>query len=474
MAILLGFGAVTVGGQELAGPMVSTSPYAVSDDAGLGEGEGADLSVNVSTETPKPDWLIRAERTFAEGAAAEAAGDARTARRRYARALKIFADGADDATLLDLRPEIAELLSLAPDVPFARPCEEEPKTEVRPVTVQEFKAAGAPAGVGTSTKTYALPIHPDDPLVKRYVTLYSGALRDRTQAAIDRMAQHQKMILTALSDEGLPSELLYLPVIESEYQPFAVSRAGAVGMWQFMPTTAKYAGLKVNYWIDERRDPVKSTHAALKTLKSLYDWFDDWHLALAAYNRGMYGIQRDLEFTRSTDFNLLSKRQGLPTETEHYVPKLMAVVVIAQNYKAYGFRPPDPTRRPRPDEVVLERPLDLKVAAGAAQTTEDVIRELNPSVRLWCTPQNEAQFLFRIPAGSKERFLAELAKVKDWTPSPGFVKYKVQKGDILGRIAQRYRTTAAAIQRDNKISDPRRVRPGQVLVIRPGRGFKGD
>jgi membrane-bound lytic murein transglycosylase D len=332
---------------------------------------------------------------------------------------------------------------------------------------------GAPDGTG-GAHSYQFTLPPDDPLVQKYVALYKGPLKDRTQAALDRMALHQEMILKALRAEGLPEELLYLPIVESEYQPFAVSRAGAVGMWQFMPTTARYAGLKVNYWIDERRDPVKSTKAALKVLKSLFEWFDDWSLALAAYNRGMYGIQRDLEFTRSADFNALSKRQGIPKETEHYVPKMMAISLIAQDFKAHGLRAPDPRRRPAPDDVVLEKPLDLKVAAAAAKTTEDVIRELNPSVRLWCTPQNESQFVFRVPAGTKERFLEALAQIKDWTPSPGVVKYKVQRGDVLGRIAQKYRTTASAIQRDNKITNPNRVRPGQVLVIRPGRGFKGD
>ncbi len=127
-----------------------------------------------------------------------------------------------------------------------------------------------------------------------------------------------------------------------------------------------------------------------------------------------------------------------------------------------------------PDTVVLNRPLDLKVAAACAGVSESVIRELNPSVRLWVTPSNEASFAFKVPAGSKDRFLAALAQVKDWNPSPGHVRYTVQKGDILGRIAARFRTTPAAIQRENKLASAHRLRPGQVLVIRPGRGFKGE
>lgn len=468
LLLLMVFGAAAAlrAEENLAGPMVSTSPFSDAEGTPL-EAPGDDVSL-VPAPPARPEWAMKADALLAESAAAKASGDSRAARRATGRAFKLFVDKADDALLDTARERLAPLWG-APSTPATagEDADALPTTTIVPTLLGGTDAAGAP-------HSYQFTLPPDDPLVQKYVALYTGPLKERTQAALDRMALHQEMILKTLRAEGLPDELLFLPIVESEYQPFAVSRAGAVGMWQFMPTTARYAGLKVNYWIDERRDPVKSTKAALKVLKSLFEWFDDWSLALAAYNRGMYGIQRDLEFTRSADFNALSKRQGIPKETEHYVPKMMAISLIAQDFKAHGLRTPDPRRRPVPDDVILEKPLDLKVAAAAAKTTEDVIRELNPSVRLWCTPQNESQFVFRVPAGTKDRFLAALSEVKDWTPSPGMVKYKVQKGDVLGRVAQRYRTTAAAIQRDNKLTNPNRVRPGQVLVIRPGRGFKGD
>lgn len=432
------------------------------------------LSTETETLTEKPSWLERAENLFQEGLAAEASGDIRTARRRYSRTLKTLADQADDATVLDMRSEIATFLNMADVGPLPRPGDCPPATEVKPVTQEELNAAPPVEPVVSSTKSYAIHLDPEDPLVKKFIGLYTGPLRGRFQDALRRMGRHRGMILSEIEKAGLPRELLYLPIVESEYQTFAVSRAGAVGMWQFMTSTAKYAGLKINYWVDERRDPAKATHAALQTLKSLHDWFDDWHLALAAYNRGMYGIQRDLEFTRSTDFALLSKRQGLPMETEQYVPKLMAAVLIGENAKAYGFDVEAAAGAPPADEVILEKPLDLKIAAACAKTTEEALRELNPSVRLWCTPRNESRFAFNVPAGTRARFLEELNKVKDWTPSPGYLKYTVRKGDVLGRIAQRYRTTAAAIQRENKIQNAHRLRPGQVILIRPGRGFKDD
>lgn len=466
-------------GEELAGPLISTAPATVEEMKGGGpESEWGTLPME------KPAWLLRAGRTFEEGVLAETAGKTREARKKYERALKIFAGGAEDAALLDMRSDIAALLHRAADALSDTEERAFSEPEILPGTsgwgdrldppVEVRSARPSPLASNVSTSSYTIRIDPEDPTVKRYIALYSGPLRERTQAAFDRMGRYREMVDQAIRDENMPRELIYLPVVESEYQTFAVSRAGAEGLWQFMSGTAKYAGLKVNYWVDERRDPVKSTYAALRTLKSLHDWFDDWHLALAAYNRGIYGIQRDLEFTRSTGFSALANRQGIPKETEQYVPKLMALVIVGDNAESYGLRPPLPSMPASPDAVTLERPLDLKVAAACAGVTESVIRELNPSLRLWVTPANEPQFTLWIPAGSKGRFLAELAKVKDWTPSPGFVRYTVQKGDILGRIAAHFRTTASAIQRENKLSNSNRLRPGQKLVIRPGRGFKGE
>ncbi|MBK8575702.1 MAG: transglycosylase SLT domain-containing protein [Elusimicrobia bacterium] len=471
--------------EEISAPRVST--FTAMDAEGVSVFPPAETELERSVE--KPAWWLRAERMFEEGVLAETAGQGRTARKKYVRALKMVADNAEDAAVLVLRPEIAALIHRAGEASSPRP-NDGGSAEILP-GVEPWELTVPPKGVGPketqirrapltafaphiSTRSYAIVVDPEDPLVKRYVALYTGPWKERTQAAFDRMGRYQDFVAKAIEEENMPRELIYLPVVESEYQTFAVSRAGAEGMWQFMRGTAKYAGLKVNYWVDERRDPEKATRAALKTLKSLYEWFDDWHLALAAYNRGIYGIQRDLEFTRSADFSLLAKRRGIPLETEQYIPKLMAVVIVGDNAEAYGLRPPRPTRSPPPDSVVLERPLDLKVAAACAGVSESVIRDLNPSLRLWVTPNNESQFTLRVPPGTKDHFLAELAKVKDWNPSPGFVRYTVQKGDILGRIASRYRTTAGAIQRENKLPNSNRLRPGQTLVIRPGRGFKGE
>ena len=337
------------------------------------------------------------------------------------------------------------------------------------VSFESVAISSAPA----TEKFHGIPVDPDDPLVKKYIGITTGVGRRSMQAALDRMALYRPMILKYIQEAEMPRELLYLPIMESEYQNSAVSSAGAVGLWQMMVPTGRASGLKINYWVDERRDPEKATRAALRCLKDLHTWFEDWPLALAAYNRGVYGIQRDMAFTRSTDFSDLVKRQGLPKETEHYVPKLMASILIADNASDYGFTLLEDREGPLLEDVTLSKPLDLQIAGRCAGIPEREIRDLNPSLRLWCTPKNEVPFVLKIPSGRKTSFLEALAQVKDWTPVPDMVKYRIKKGDFLGKIAKQYDTSVNALKKDNRIQNAKRLRPGQVLIVRPGRLFKG-
>lgn len=267
----------------------------------------------------------------------------------------------------------------------------------------------------TPGPSFSLSVKPGDPEVRKYLDLYTGRKRSVMQRSLDRMEIYKPMILERLEENGLPEELLYLPLVESEYSPTAVSPVGAVGLWQFMEATGKGYGLKVNYWLDERRDPVKATAAAARHLKDLYQWFDDWSLALAAYNRGLHGVGRDLKKTRSADYSVVSRRNGLPAETREYVPNLMACILIGRDPEAYGFKVNKPLSA-EADVVLLDRPLDLRMAARCAGTTEDVLREMNPGLRMWCTPKSDAPVSFRIPSGTKMRFLQNLDRLKDWTP----------------------------------------------------------
>ncbi|MFB0525871.1 MAG: transglycosylase SLT domain-containing protein [bacterium] len=318
---------------------------------------------------------------------------------------------------------------------------------------------------------YTIPIDIENSLVKKYIRLYTeGQRRKAIAEALERSGRYREMILEILEEHDLPQELVYLPVVESLYKVSAYSRARAVGLWQLMETPARNLGLIINYWIDERRDPEKSTRAALKFLKDLHTWFNDWHLALAAYNRGQRGIGSDLKFSKAVDFNQLVEREALPKETENFVPKFMACVIIGENYQDYDFSLnfEEPLNY---DEVTLDKVIDLEIIAKCVGTTEAEIKNLNPALQAWCTPKNYSNFKLKLPAGTEEKFLINIAEVKDLTPGRGFIRYKVKRGDILGGIARKYYTTVYAIKRDNNIRNINKIRTGQVLIIRPGRKY---
>ncbi|MCJ7645936.1 transglycosylase SLT domain-containing protein, partial [bacterium] len=187
-------------------------------------------------------------------------------------------------------------------------------------------------------RSFAIPIGTENDLVKKYIKIYTtGERRKAIAEALERSGRYREMILGVLQEYDLPRELVYLPFVESLCKVNAYSRARAVGLWQLMETTGRNLGLIINYWIDERRDPEKSTRAALKFLKELHTWFNDWHLALAAYNRGQGGIGSDLKFSRAVDFDQLVDREALPRETENFVPQFMTCVIIGENYQDYGF-----------------------------------------------------------------------------------------------------------------------------------------
>jgi membrane-bound lytic murein transglycosylase D len=198
--------------------------------------------------------------------------------------------------------------------------------------------------------------------------------------------------------------------------------------------------------------------------------FNDWQLALAAYNRGEFGIGRDLQFSKTTDFSKLARHNAIPNETEQYVPQFMAVILIARDPAKYGFTftPKQPQKY---DAYQTEVMIDLDIAAKCANTTKEELRKLNPPIVAWCTPKNYPGFILKLPAGSKGLFLANIEKETDLCPSREFIRHKIKKGDILGTIAKSYRTTVSAIKEDNNIRNDRLLMPGKTLIIKPGRGY---
>jgi membrane-bound lytic murein transglycosylase D len=270
-------------------------------------------------------------------------------------------------------------------------------------------------------------------------------------------------IVEELDRRGLPMDLALLPAIESAYQPHAYSRARASGLWQFIPSTARRYGLKVNWWYDGRRDVVASTTAALNYLEDLHAEFDDWYLALAAYNAGEGKVRYLMEHNR---------RRGLPTdylhlrrlksETHHYVPKLMAMINIVRNPEKYGI-----TLEPIPNEpyfgrVDLGSQIDLHVIAKLADVPVGDLYDINPGFRRWATdPTGPHQIL--VPIENKDALIADLANL----PEDARIKWRrhrVKQGDTLGAIGKRYGVSVWAIKKANNIRGTL-IHVGQNLMI---------
>lgn len=446
-------------------------PPAPAQEAAAAESDPAALALEAEKATF--DVLKQAESLYEGGVGELAQGRVPEGRARLKEAFELLLTNVEEEHLAaELQADFAGMLEKV------RTWEGPPTQEQDPtgLDASEDVLKALPTGSlpeGNGQKEHAIAIDPENEVVKKYLVLYTQKRKDTVEEALARSARYRPYIETELRKAGLPPELFWLVMAESEYKLHALSRAGAAGLWQFMPFTGRKYGLEVSFWVDERYHPEKATQAAIRYLSDLYQWFGDWHLAMAAYNRGENGIGRDLSFTRATDFKLLYRRGAMPLETRHYVPKFMACVLIGENPGKYGLEPryesPD-----RYDEVEIDRPLDLELAAKAAGVDKEAIQRLNPHLRAWCTPPDRKGFKLRVPAGTKEKLLAHLAGVEDWNPGPSFVRYRVRRGDFLGKIALRYRTSVQNIMKLNNIRNPRLLRPGMTLKIRPGRGFTGN
>ncbi|MBO7610911.1 MAG: transglycosylase SLT domain-containing protein [Elusimicrobia bacterium] len=313
----------------------------------------------------------------------------------------------------------------------------------------------------------------DEDILNNWINRYSnGKAAQSIKIALERSGRYKDLIVSVLREYNLPEDLQYLPIIESLFNNNATSKSKAVGMWQIMAHRGKALGLQINYWVDERKDPVKATRAAAKYLRELFVLLNDWHLALSAYNRGEYGLIRDMKFSNSSSILEMKERNALPKETQNYVPQFIASVKIAKNPEEYGFKNLVYDEPLKFDTVVIDKVIDLKIVAKCANTTVEEIKELNPSILAWCTPHGYKDFELHLPVGTKDIFLENIAKEKDLNPSPGFIKYKVKKGDYLDKIAREFKTTPAAIKEDNpKLKKQKYLQPKQVIIIRPGRKY---
>ena len=296
-------------------------------------------------------------------------------------------------------------------------------------------------------------------------------LKDRSlnilKAAYQRSGRYTPMIRDELASRGMPPELQWLPIVESGFKPRAFSWAAAAGMWQFIFDTGKRYGLQRSGWVDDRYDPIKATPAALAYLGDLYTMFDDWFLAMAAYNCGENRVLREINRTGNRDY----WKMRLPRETRNYVPKFLAVLHIIENPEKYGIDLPDTHDPYLFEEVRIDKSVALKHVADLLAMPQDDLKTLNTDLRFGVTPPTG--FSLRVPLGAGSTLLGSLDElpVSDFKPPPDTRRYRVRRGDTLGHISRRFGTSVSRLRRMNRIRGSL-IRVGQILRV-PGRNGSG-
>jgi membrane-bound lytic murein transglycosylase D len=335
--------------------------------------------------------------------------------------------------------------------------------------------------------------------VARFVNLFEHKQQDRMALYLKRSGRYEGMIRGKLRERGMPEDLLYLSMIESGFNPTARSKAQAVGLWQFIADTGRRYGLRIDGYVDERRDPEKSTDAALRYLQDLHDIFGSWNLAAAAYNSGEGRVARIMReetgSTRGEDADFWKIRGRLPSETREYIPLMFAAALIGKEPAKYGL---DGVERWLPiasETVEVPGGTDLTVVARALGVDKDVVEKLNPQLLRGMTPPGGA-YEIRIPGGHGERFAsgfpaaqAEAALLAASRPAPAASRpaatasrtapaartaassssakrHQVRSGESLSTIARRHGTSVAALQRLNNMGRKTTIQPGQVLRVR--------
>ena len=331
-------------------------------------------------------------------------------------------------------------------------------------------------------------------VTREYIQRYAEKMKGSVAVMLGASNFYTPIFEEALERYGLPLELKYLPVVESALRPKAVSRAGAAGLWQFMITTGKRYGLEVTTLVDDRCDPVKSSDAAARYLRDLYDMFGDWGLALAAYNCGENGIQKAILRSGNEKSDFWSLYDRLPRETRGYVPAFIAATYIMNYYCEHGIVPYDATLPAETDTIVVKHEVSFAQVASKCNVSLDALRALNPQYRRDVIP---AQYVLRIPQGEVENFINNEDSIYGIDPSKGYIASGLRKsvtedvgveqaqaktssrsksrskaqyvtvrsGDTLSAIAKRHGTTASKIKQLNNM---RRdvIMPGQSLRVK--------
>jgi len=436
-------------------------------------------------EFPLDRELVRAETLFNAGETALGAGREAAARDAFDSALDVFvglqgqaaADARVQAAYLDLiaRINAAEVAAGAGRmaIPMAEPLPQAQaaaafgaeSTHDRTLAEMGDRIENSHPAEGALESNAAvlgsevidLPIELNAQVLGA-IELYSGRFNEWFSRALSRGLPHLPRIREILAEAGVPEDLAYVPIVESAFNPTALSRAKAKGLWQFIPSTGRAYGLKQDFFVDERSNMEKATVAAAQYLKKLYGMFGDWNLALAGYNAGEGRVQRAIRNAKTNDFWALAKTRSFRNETKNYVPLIHAAIVIAKSPESYGidvspqaFLPPESVR------VHASYPLTTVARCASADTKE--IKQLNPDLRRGMTPSSV--FDLKVPAGSGEQVSACLATAK----AMDYTRHIVRSGDTLSQIGEHFGVPASAIAHANGLTLRSTLRIGVELAI---------
>jgi len=319
-----------------------------------------------------------------------------------------------------------------------------------------------PLGTGEETEAYDFPVTMNQQ-VEYYLDFFTNRHRKTFARWLARSSRYLPMIKEEFARAGLPLDLAYLPMIESGFNTKAISGAGAVGTWQFMRATGRDYGLTVNDYVDERRDPVKSTKAAAAYLTRLYKNLDSWPLAVAAYNAGEGKIKRAMKQSEQDDFWAIAKSRYIQAETKLYVPQLIAAIMIAKDPEKYGFGGIDYAEPLDYETIRVPRGTQLKAVAVACNLPEEKIIALNRHLSKAITPPSATDYPLRVPTGTKKMIAQNLPRVRKVSVIK-FDIHEVRRGETLTTISRKYKLGKATLLKANNLEDER-LSLGQRLRI---------
>jgi len=479
LSLLLASFLITTGCETTETKPASVPPQAMAPEANQKANPPQPAKVQ---EPPKPkpandatDALIaQAEKLLAAGQANYAAGHLDAARQNFDQAFNLLLSSnlnvhGDER----LENEFSNIVDAVHDLELVALKQggdglSEPRSEPAPIDEANDITFPVDPNIKAKAETEIKTTKSDLPLVLNdevamFINYFSSPKGKGTlERALARSGRYRDMILSTLKETGVPQDLIYLAQAESGFQPLALSRAGARGMWQFMAGRASMYGLEHSFWVDERQDPTKSTRAAAEHLKDLYNQFGDWYLAMAAYNSGPGTIQHAVERTGYADYWELYRRGVLPQETRNYVPIILAVTIMAKNPSQYGLEHVSLDPAPNVDQVIIDYPVDLRLVADCVDTTVTYLQELNPSLLRLTTPKGEP-YALKLPSGTADKYQTAMAAIPPdmrtlWR------YHQVEAGETLTTVAHKYHASPSSITEANHLTSDDLV-VGSKLII---------